>query len=83
MSYVIVEVYLPAAGKSYDIKIPRCSQMWEVCKLVGQALEELSDGLYKATEDLVLCHRATGTIFNINYSVEELGIMNGSQLILI
>lgn len=83
MNYVIVEVYLSAAGRTYDIKIPRCSQMWEVTKLVAQALEELSDGLYKASEDSVLCHRATGTIFNINYSIEELGIMNGSQLILI
>ena len=83
MNYVIIEVYLSAAKKSYDIKVPRCSFMWEVTKLVARALEELSNGLYKASEDSVLCDRATGTIYNINYSIEELGITNGSQLILI
>lgn len=83
MNYALIEVFLSAAEKSYDIKVPRCSQMWEVTKLVAQALEELSDGLYKASEDAVLCDRATGAIFNINYSIEELGIVNGSQLILI
>lgn len=83
MNYVIIEVFLSAAGRSYDIKIPRCSMMWEVTKLVAIALEDLSNGLYTASEDSVLCDRETGAIFNINYPIEELGITNGSQLILI
>lgn len=83
MNHIIIEVYLSAAKKSYDIRVPRCGMMWEVTKLVAEALEELSNGLYKASEDSVLCDRETGTIFNINYSIEELGITNGSQLMLI
>ncbi len=83
MNYVIIEVFLAAAKKTYDVKVPRCSMMWEVTKLVAQALEDLSNGLYKASDDSILCDKATGTIYNINYSIEELGITNGAQLMLI
>ena len=44
MNYIIVEVYLPAAEKTYDIKIPRASKMWEVTNLITTALSELSQG---------------------------------------
>lgn len=83
MNYIIVEVYLPAAEKTYDIKIPRSSKMWEVTNLITTALSELSQGLYSATEDSVLLDRESGSIFNINLSVEELGLENGSKLMLI
>lgn len=83
MKEIIVEVYLAAAKKSYDIRIPLSGRMWEVTKLVSSALSELSDGLYKASEDSVLCDGNTGAIYNINYTIEELGIRNGSQLVLI
>ena len=83
MNYIIVEVFLPAANKPFDIKISKNSMMWEVVKLVSSALEELSDGMYKASEDSILCNRDTGTIYNINLSIEELGLLDGSRLILI
>lgn len=57
--------------------------MWEVTNLITTALSELSQGLYSATEDSVLLDRESGSIFNINLSVEELGLENGSKLMLI
>lgn len=83
MNYIIVEVYLPAAKKTYDVKIPRTSCIWEITKLIANALTELSEGLYKASEDSVLLERESGAIFNINLSVEEAGLVNGSKLMLI
>lgn len=83
MNYIIVEVYLPAAEKTYDIKLPRASKIWEVTKLIAAALSELSKGLYQTSENPVLLERETGAIFNINLSVEEAGLVNGSKLMLI
>lgn len=83
MNYIIVEVYLPMAEKSYDIKVSRTSKVWEVTNLIATAITDLSEGLYKATEESILIDRETGSMFNINLSVEEVGFVNGSKLILI
>ena len=83
MDKVLVEVFLPAAGASYDIYIPLNSRMSEVLRLVAKVIEDLSKGKYKCTEETTLCERNSGIIFNINLSVAELGIKNGSKLMLI
>ncbi|CEE03270.1 hypothetical protein BT1A1_3489 [Caldibacillus thermoamylovorans] len=83
MNKVLVEIFLPAANQSFDVYIPLESRMSEVLVLVSSLLSDLSDGKYKATQDAVLCDAETGIIFNINMTVFELGIKNGSKLMLI
>ena len=83
MDKILVEVYAPILGKSFDIFIPQESQMFEVLDLVKKAISDMSDGLFTANESTALCKRADGTILNINMSVYELGLHNGSKLILI
>ncbi len=83
MNKVLVEICLPAANQSFDVYIPLESRMSEVLVLVSSLLSDLSDGKYKATQDAVLCDAETGIIFNINMTVFELGIKNGSKLMLI
>lgn len=79
----LVEISVPAAAQKYDVYIPLESKMSDVIKMVAAALSDLSDGKYKATEDAILCDAKTGIIFNINMEVAELGIKNGSHLMLI
>lgn len=79
----LVEIFVPAAAQKFDVYIPLESRMSDVIKLVSNALSDLSDGKYKATEDSILCDANTGIIFNINVEVAELGIKTGSRLMLI
>jgi hypothetical protein len=83
MNKVLVEIFLPAAGKSFDVYLPLESQMSEVVMLVSTLLSDLSDGKYKANDNAVLCDAASGIIYNINMTIAELGITNGSKLMLI
>ena len=83
MNKILVEIFLPAANRSFDVYVPLESKMSEVTLLVSSLLSELSDGKYKATDDAVLCDAKTGIIFNMNMRVFELGIKNGSKLMLI
>ncbi|MDF2820871.1 MAG: hypothetical protein K0R15_1312 [Clostridiales bacterium] len=83
MNKILVEVYLPVADISYDVFIPTKSKLFEVLPLLSKSISELSGGLYLATEDTILCNYNDGAIYNINLSVEELGLKNGSKLILI
>ena len=79
----LVEVTVPAAGSTFDVYIPLAGRMSDVLRLVSDALSELSDGKYKATSDAVLCNADSGMIYNVNMAVVELGIRNGTRLMLI
>lgn len=83
MDKVLVEVYVPVLDRSFDIFIPLRSPMFEVLELIKKAVKEMSDGRFIANENIAICHRENGTIININLSVYELEIRNGSKLMLI
>lgn len=83
MEKVLVEIILPAANTSYDVYIPLASKMSEVLFLVSGLLSDLAGGKYKANTDVVLCEATSGSIYDINKTVDELGLHNGSRLLLI
>ena len=83
MDKVLVEVYVPTLRTSYDMFLPVNAMMHEVLKLIKKAVTELSNGRFIADEHTVICYRETGAIININLSVFELGIHNGSKLMVI
>ena len=83
MKKVLVEVFVPTLEKSFDVFIPVGSPMYEVSELMKKAISDLSDGRFIANSDTTLCYKENGLILNINITVYELGIHNGSKLMLI
>jgi len=83
MNRITVEIYLPAAERAFDVSIPADVPLRQVTELAAKNLSELSDGLYQADETSVLCDRSSGAFLNANMMVWELGLKNGSQLMLI
>lgn len=83
MDKILISVKVPAMDESYDIFIPPESPMYEVKDLIQKAVNSLSHSQYIAGKNSILCFGNSGGIININLSVRELGIRNGSQLILI
>ena len=83
MDKVLVEIYVPVLDRAFDMFIPKTSSMAQVLELIKKAVKEMSDGRFVANENTTLCHREDGTIININLSVAELEIKNGSKLMLI
>ena len=83
MDKTLVEVYVPLLGSSYDIFIPRSIQMFEVLELINKAITELSERRFIPNANTVICSRETGKVVDINKSADELGIKNGSKLMLI
>ncbi len=83
MSKLLVELYLPAALRGYDIKLPADVPLYQSLPLIGQAVSRLTAGLYAAGETPVLIDGESGMIFNIDMTPRELGLRNGSRLMLI
>lgn len=82
-SKVLVEVFVPTLGKKMDVFIPLRSPMYEVLELLKKAAADLSNGQFLPNAETAICRREDGNILNINLSVYELGIRNGSKLMLI
>jgi len=83
MSKILVEVYLPAADKTYDVFLPLESKIYEVIQMLSSIMGDLAGGFFTASDDTVVCYRDTGAVLDINKSVYELSLLNGSKLIII
>lgn len=80
---VIVEVIVPAAEKKFDVIIPPGSRLSEVKKLMSTIISELTTGKLKTEKTSVLCDAESGSIYDINKKVAELGIKNGTKIMFI
>ena len=83
MSKVLVEVYNPASGKTFDALIPQKSKLYEVTQLLSNIVSELSEGYYLVTDQSILCSRTTGEQYDINQTIEQLGFKHGQKLMLL
>ncbi len=83
MGKIMVEIYLPASGKSYDIRIPANCRIGEMIPLIEACMGELAEGYFVPTGDALLCDRSNGVALNINMTADEMGIVNGAKLMLI
>ena len=83
MNKILVKVFVPMLQMTMEVFIPLQSMGYEVLELLKKAATELSEGQFRGSGQTALCRHEDGTILNINLSVHELGLRNGSELMLI
>ena len=83
MDKILVEIYVPALRTSWDMFIPVHLPMSEALEMIKKAVTDLSDRRFVSDSNTAICQRSDGAILNINVSVYELGLRNGSKLMLI
>lgn len=80
---ILIELYIPLIEKKYDLYIPISKKIGTIKKLIEEGLTELSDHAYIIKEDTNLYSKETGKIYDVNQSVRETDLKNGSRIILI
>lgn len=83
MNKVLTEIYLPSINKSYDVFLPKQISIYEAINMLSTMMYNLSDGFFKPSNDTILCNKITGEIYDINKSIKDLNLQNGSKLMLI
>lgn len=83
METILIDVYLPAAGRSYEIRVPRAMNSLLAAHLTADALAPLTEGAYLSSRASVFAWRTTGKMLDMSRSLEEEKVMNGSKLLLI
>lgn len=83
MNKVMVQLTIPATGKQYDIMIPVGLSVGEATDLIAEFFAGVTGGGYMPGKDAVLCDMEQGKIFDVNLTVESLGLKNGARVMLI
>jgi len=80
---ILIEVNVPFLEETYQIFIPINKRISVIIALIEKTLKELTNGYYPTKEGTVIIDEKTGNIYDINITVKESKMMNGSKVILI
>lgn len=80
---ILIGLYVPLIEKNYDIYIPISKKIGTIKRLIENGLIELTDNSYVIKEDTNFYSKETGQIYDVNKSVRETDLKNGSRIILI
>lgn len=83
MNKVLVKLYVPQIGAEYDIWIPLNRRIYNVIKLLVKAIKEFTNGEFDPIKLPELYDRKTAVPYDINLTVGESSIVNGTEMILI
>ena len=80
---ILIELEIPLIEAKYDLFIPVNKKVGTVKKLMEDALTELTDGAYMPKDDTNLYSKENGLLYDINKTVRDTDLQNGSRIILI
>ena len=80
---VLVDVIVPLLEEKYQLYIPINKRISVVIRLIEKALNEMTNGYYPIKEGSVIIDVESGNVFDINITVKESKMINGSQIILL
>ena len=80
---ILVELEIPVIEKKYDLFIPINKKIGTIKSLIEESLLELTDNSYEAKEDTNLYSKDTGIVYDVNNTVRDTDLKNGSRIILL
>lgn len=79
---VIIKAIFPSLDRCYDIKIPVNEVLWKVCKLLSKAIYDINGiNIDVMNSSFVMMNKTTGAIYNLNTTVLDSDIRNGTEIV--
>lgn len=78
---VLIKLYVPEIEETYEVYIPVNLHVGEVSNLLCELVNDLSK-IYPLKNNIHLCNRRTGKIYNKTDIVLKTDIRNGTELII-
>lgn len=79
---VLINLYVPEIEHNFEFYIPVNRRIDLVIKLLNLAVNNIMFNEYPIKDNLQLCNRRTGQIYDNGYYVRNTDIRNGTQLVL-
>lgn len=82
MNKILVQIYIPTLSEEYDIFLPINKKIVNIVYLIQRALVDINPE-YKINESIKLYDRMTGDLVDVNSTIKDSNIRNGSKLMLV
>lgn len=79
---ILLSVYLPAGDKVIEARVPRGLKVALVTEMLADMMKR-AEGDFIPTGNELLCDKKSGMIFDTNVFIENLGLHNGSEVMLL
>ena len=78
-----VDIFVPTINETYNVFLPVNKSVGEIIYLLNKSINELTKGAFPISNNLSLLNLYTNSIYNLNFSVKDNKILNGSKLMLL
>ena len=82
MDRVLVNLNVPTIERKYNLWIESDKTIYDTIKLMVKGINELNEGYYTPQKMPLLYNKDTGTMYDINLTIKEANIKNGTEIIL-
>ena len=80
---ILIELEIPLLEKNYDLYIHKNKKIGTVKNLIETSLTEITENAYIIRKDSNFYSKENGQIYDVNSTVRETDLKNGSRIILI
>ena len=80
---VLVELYVPTIDEIYNLYLPVNRKIGNIIALLNKSLMEVTNGEFVGNEYTMLYNRNTVEMYDVNVSLRETNIRNGSSIVLL
>ena len=82
MNRVLINLSIPSINANYEIFILENKPMFEIREMILEGVNGLLGDCPIAIAELTLCNQESASIINLDHTVKENGIVDGTRLIL-
>ena len=79
---VLTKLYVPTVGGEYEVWLPLNKKIFKIINLMVKAVNEFTGGYYEPDSIPLLYDKETGRAYNINLTLKDTSVRNGSELIM-
>ena len=83
MNKVLIKLFVPMLGNTYDLFIPVNELVWKINKLVVKSVSDLSEGALPIDKEYMIINADNGRIYTNNEVIINTDIRNNTELYLI
>ena len=80
---ILIQVEVPMIEKTYNLYIPVNKKVGTIKRLIEEAVQEITDNEYEPSESTNFYSKETGMIYDVNHTVRDTDLKNGSRIILV
>ena len=80
---ILISLEIPLIETKYDLFVPINKKVGTIKSLIENSLQELTENAYTPKEDSNFFSKETGEIYDVNKTIRDTDLKNGSRIILI